>query len=61
MFRDAGFPLDASLSSEAEDPDDDIHLNELVQRIQSTDPSASHDDIEEFDDNLITESIFDGE
>jgi len=60
-FRDAGFPLDASLSSEVEDTDDDIPLNELVQCLRSSDPSVSHDDIEEFDDNLITESIFDDE
>jgi len=49
------------LSSEAEDPDDDIPLNELVQRLRSSDLSVSHDDIEEFDDNLIRESIFDDE
>ena len=49
------------MSSEAEDPDDDISLNELVQRLQSSDLSVSHDDIEEFDDNLIRESIFDDE
>jgi hypothetical protein len=54
-------PLDASLSSEAKDPDDNIPLNELVQRIQSSDPSVSHDDIEEFNDNFIMESIFDDE
>ena len=58
-FRDAGFPLDALLSSEVKDPDDDIPFNELVQRLRSSDPSVSHDDIEEFDDNLIVESIFD--
>jgi hypothetical protein len=48
-FRDAGFPLDALLSSEVKDPDDDIPFNELVQRLRSSDPSVSHDDIEEFD------------
>ena len=57
-FRDAGFPLDALLSSEVKDLDDDIPLNELVQRLRLSDPSVSHDDIEEFDDNLIAESIF---
>jgi hypothetical protein len=45
--------------SEVKDPDDDIPFNELVQRLRSSDPSVSHDDIEEFDDNLIVESIFD--
>ena len=58
-FRDAGFPLYALLSSEVKDPDDDIPLNELVQRLRLSDPSVLHDDIEEFDDNLIAESIFD--
>jgi hypothetical protein len=34
-FRDAGFPVDALLSSEVKDTDDDIPLNELVQRLFS--------------------------
>lgn len=33
-FRDAGFPLDASLSFEKEDPGDDIIRNELVERLR---------------------------
>ena len=53
--------MEASLSSEVEDPNDANPLNELFQRLRSSDPFVSHDDIEQFDDNLITESIFDDE
>jgi hypothetical protein len=47
--------VNAWLSAETEDQDDDILLNELVQRLRSSDPSVSRDDIEEFYDNSITE------
>ena len=60
---DAGFPVDALLSAKAKDWDDDIPLIELVQHLWSCtwDPSVSCDHIEDFDDNLTTESIFDEE
>ena len=53
--------MNAWLSVETEDQDDDIPLNELVQRLRSSDPSVSRDDIEEFYDNSITEYIFEDE
>ena len=54
-FRNTDFPVNAWLSPETEDQDNDILLNELVQRLRSSDPSVSRDDIEEFYDNSITE------
>jgi hypothetical protein len=53
--------VNAWLSADTEDQDDDIPLNELVQRLRSSDPSVSCDDIEEFYDNSITENIFEDE
>ena len=54
-FRNTDFPVNAWLSPETEDQDNNILLNELVQRLRSSDPSVSRDDIEEFNDNSITE------
>ena len=53
--------MNAWLSADTEDQDDDIPLNELVQRLRSSDPSVSCDDIEVFYDNSITENIFEDE
>jgi hypothetical protein len=37
------------------------HSSQWTRPTFTSDPSVSQDDIEEFDDNLITESIFDDE